>query len=490
MNNKNTPGTTALAADINQNLSALKTHMSDSADLVIKLAEAGGQAMALITCEGMVNSGTASTMIFEPLRNLPKDLSPEQLAAEIGAKLLIALDESIIATIDDAAAYAMAGFAVLFIGGVAKGYAIGVQGFSARSVEQALTNLNLRSSRESFNEVIRTNMSLLRRRIKSPALVFNMMKIGEESQTDVCVCYVKGKADPKMVEDILARLRSIKISVVLEGGYLQPFLEDRDHAIFSEIGNTERPDTLAAKLVEGRIGVMVDGTPFVLFLPRLFSENFHTMDDYTGKPLYTSIMRAIKYFAFYMTILLPGFYVAIADFHPELFPSKLLFNLTTSVQGTPFPLMLECIIIHIMYEIMREAGLRLPIYAGHAVSIVGGLVIGQIVVSAGLIGAPLVMIVGIAAINSFVVPEIYDSIVVLRFLFILAGGFWGLFGIIIAGEMLMVKIFSMSVYGVPYTAPLLPFTKSAMRDFVTRQGWRKLSRRDAVITDLYGVNKL
>ena len=250
---------------------------------------------------------------------------------------------------------------------------------------------------------------------------------------------------------------------------------------------TERPDVFTAKLHEGKIGILVDGTPFALFVPKLFMENFSVIDDYTGRPAFTAFIRTIRYMAIIFATVVSGFYVALANFNPELFPEALLLNLATSIQDTPYPLLAECLLIHVFYEIMREAGLRIPTNIGHAVSIVGGLVIGDIVVSAGLVGAPMVLMVAMSAITSFVVPDLYDSIAVLRFAYIIVGGIWGLFGITILSAILAIKLCSQESYGVPHTAPISPFSPKALRDFIIRRGWRKMSEKDYRIHELAGV---
>lgn len=481
---------TDLSTEIRVNVTNLKTLMDDSSDLLLKYAKVGGQEICIVCCEGMTSSEKIANMIFLPLNNIgnEKIIEPNELFKILKDELLVAVEQNQVQTYTDFMSLIMSGYVVILIEGVKYGFAIGVQGYNVRSVEQSTTHLNLRSSREGFNEVIRTNMSMLRRRIKSPTLVFKMLKVGQRSNTDVCVCYLSDKASAELVKSVIKRIENIDINMVLESGYIQPFLQSKHNKIFSEIGSTERPDIIAGKLSEGRVAVLVDGTPFALYLPYLFIENFQTMDDYTGLPVYITIVRFLKYFAFTLTVLLPGLYLALADFHPELFPNSLLFNLLVSEQSTPFPLLIECVIIHMLYEIMYEAGLRLPTYVGHVVSIVGGLVIGQIVVSAGLVGAPIVLIVAISSITGFVVPDITDAIVVLRFAFIFAGGFWGLYGIILLGMIVMIKVFSMSNHGVPYTAPISPFTGKALRDFIVRSGWRKLAKDDIKLQELVGVN--
>ncbi|MDR0821159.1 MAG: spore germination protein [Oscillospiraceae bacterium] len=477
-----------LSCSLEENLAELKAHTGGSADIVVRRAEVGGIAAAIVTVEGMVSSDAAALFVTQPLNAIKSPQTSERLFDTLSTKLFFGLEQTEPSNIREVATYAMSGFAVVLIDGIGKGIGVGVQGFSHRGVDQALTDLNLRSSRESFTEVIRTNMSLLRRRLKTPSLVMELMPLGTEVKTEVCLAYLSDKADENFIKDVKGRLSRIKTGLILESGFIQPFLEEKTSTLFSEVGYTERPDSLAAKIFEGRIAILVDGTPFALYLPKLFSENFQTMDDYSGQSLFMSMSRLLKYLAFIFTIMLPGFYCALANFHAELFPNKLLFTLVSSISSTPYPVLLECVIIHLAYEVMREAGLRMPVYAGAAVSIVGGLVIGQIVVSAGLVGAPMILIVAVAAISSFVVPDLYDTVILLRFAFLFAGGLFGLYGMIVLGIMVLMKIFSMEVYGFPFTAPMSPLTLGAMRDAFVRVCWRILGKPSANINDMYGVS--
>ena len=478
----------SLEKDLGRNTVNVRAVMRNSSDLNIKYAKAGGVPVCILFCEGQTDTNQMANLIFRPINSIgnEKKLEPARVMEIMQSELLLAGEQHQVDDYEQLTAMIMGGFCVILADGVTHGIAIGVQGFEKRSVSEPSTHVNLRGSRESFVEAVRTNMSMLRRRIKSPDLVFKLSTVGSLSNTDICLCYIESKVSRELLGDIERRLENLPLSAILEGGYIQPFLEEKGSLIFDEAGITERPDTLAAKLYEGRVGILVDGTPFALIIPRLFTENFQTLDDYTQKPIYATIMRALRYLAFAASVLLPGFYVAIANFHPELIPNSLLLNLAASIQITPYNLLTECLMIHIFYEIMREAGLRMPSNLGHAVSIVGGIVIGDIVVSAGLIGAPLVLIVAVSSIASFIVPDLYNSIVVMRFAFIIAGGMWGLFGITILGMLFLLKICSMSPYGVPYTSPVSPFSLRGMRDTLIRAGWRTLSKNDVKIQDLNG----
>ena len=479
-----------LSSVLEENVINLRTLMSNSSDLTIKHARVGGHPVCIVFCEGMASTETMADLIFRPVNSIGNggEMPLAELTKTLEEGLLVAGEQKQSDTYGDLCMDIMSGFVAILIEGVAHALSIGVQGYAARAVQEPSTHSNVRGSRDGFVEVVRTNVSLIRRRMKNTDLVFKMMKVGDMSGTDVCMCYIKNVADKKLVKAVEEKLRSVPLNTILEGGYIQPFLENPGDGLFSEVGVTERPDVFTSKLHEGKIGVLVDGTPFALYLPKLFMENFTVVDDYTGRPVYAAVIRLIRYLAVIAAITTSGLYIALANFNPELFPEPLLLNLATSIQETPYPLLAECLIIHIFYEIMREAGLRMPANVGHAVSIVGGLVIGDIVVSAGLVGAPMVLIVAVSAITGFVVPDIYDSVAVLRFAYIIAGGIWGLLGITVLSAIVVIILCSQENYGVPQTAPLSPFSPKAMRDFLIRRSWRTLARRDYRVQELNGVN--
>ena len=452
--------------------------MKNSSDLTMKYAKAGKVNVCVISCDGQIDTNRLANLVYRPLSGIdPLTDDPDRVAAMVGGELLIAGDEKPVESTEEIVSAITSGFCVILIDGVAKGWAVGIQGFETRSVTQPENHRNIRGSREGFVEALHTNMSLVRRRVKSPELVFTMMTVGKTSRTEICVCRMDSISDRKLADEVVRSLEELPLSLVLESGFVQPFLENR-HPLFSEVGATERPDVLVSKLYEGRIGVIIDGSPFALFVPKLFTENFIMLDDYVEKPIFALFIRLIRYMAFFISILLPGFYAALANFHPELIPDALLRNLAAAESLTPYSVLTECVILDIFYEIMREAGLRLPSNVGHAVSIVGGIVIGDIVVSAGLVGAPMLLAVAIASISGYIITDLGNQISLLRFVFILAGGLFGLFGLTVAAFMLCVSICSAESYGMPFTSPLSPFSPKAMRDTFVRAGWRKLAKTD------------
>lgn len=467
-----------LSKDLNINLMDFRTVTAHSSDFIEHRFQANGVDCALILCDGMVKQELLAEFLAEPLMNLRLARpGAEALLQWLMERAVLAADQKPCNTMDEVLAFAMSGFVVILADGANHAIACGLQGYATRSVSEPDTEMNLRGAREGFVEAIRINQTMIRRRMKSTELKFELYPLQNKSKTEISLVYLRDKADERMVEQVKKQLSQVKTDVILSVGYLQPFLEGKPLSLFSRVGTTERPDVLCGKIAEGRIGILVDGVPFALIVPYLFNEHFQSLDDYAYRPYYALLIRFLKYTAFFLSILLPGMYVALSVFDPEFLPDQLLFTIVSAEESTPFPMMLEALIIHFIYEIMREAGLRLPRPVGHAVGIVGALVIGDAAVSAGLVGSPMVMIVALTALSSFVVPSLYEAIAVLKFVFILVGGTWGLYGIALTLMALAVNLCALMSEGVPVMAPLAPFSAFSMRDTAFRQSWRKLGQR-------------
>ena len=478
-------GDKRLAANLDDNLITLKQLADGSADMVVREFELAGLRLCYVLTEDMVDSGTMAEFFIKPLTsaNLGNP-TPQAFFGYLQRQAVFAADQKSFGSFGELFAFIMSGFVVLLCDGVDQGCAMGIQGYAYRSVGEPLGEFNVRGSRESFVEAVRVNMSMVRRRMKTPLLKMELTTAGENSRTDVCLLYRTDKVDSATVAEIRNRLRSARLDVVLESGYLQPFLENEKFSLFSTVGTTERPDTLCAKIAEGRVGILVDGTPFALTVPHLFSEYFQGFDDYAHPPYYVTMIRWLRYLAFFLTITLPGLYVAIAQYHLELLPPALLYNIATAEENIPFSPMLELIIITLIYEVVREAGLRMPQPVGMAVGIVGALVVGDAAVKAGIIGAPMVMVVALTAVSAFLVPSLYQAITCLRLLFIVMGGLFGLFGITMAGLMVGINLFALESTGIPITTPVAPVSSYGWRDVFTRVGWRTLAREDLNVQGL------
>ena len=292
------------------------------------------------------------------------------------------------------------------------------------------------------------------------------------------------RVDKKMLENVVERLKNATLDTVLGSGYLQPFLDTKYSSIFSGVGFTERPDVLTAKISEGKICIIVDGTPNALIVPYLFVEHFHSLDDYLKRPYYATFIRVLKLVSFLFSVFLPGLYVAVCTFHQEIIPETMIFGITGQESRTPLPVMFEALFIHLIYEIVREAGLRMPKSVGHAISIVGALVIGESAVTAGILSAPMLIVVGLTAVSSFVVSTLYEPVAVLRFAFVIVGGISGLYGIMLCFTAVLINASAINPYGVPFTSPLSPTKLGAWRDLIVRASWKLMGKNRMEVNKL------
>lgn len=475
-----------IISSLDENLSKIKSISGGSSDLLINKFVTGGVKCILLCCEGMLSTATITELVLNPITKIELDISDSQhLFNHIQNNMLLSVDRLEVKNYGDLFRTVNSGFAVLIAEGAESALAFGVQGYAVRSINEPSGEANIMGAHEGFVEVIRTNMSLLRRRLKSPVFKMELFVMGDKSHTDMCLCYMQDRVPKKLLCQIKSSLNNIRLESILSTGYVRPFLENQSFEIFSSTGTTERPDVLCAKLIEGRVALLIDGVPFAIVIPKLFTESFQTLDDYTFKPYYAFFIRWIKYIAFFISILLPALYVSIALHHPELLNSTLLMILVDAEKKAPVALLAEGFGVLIMYEIIREAGLRLPKSVGGAVSIVGGLIIGDASVTSGLVSTPMLTIIALAVTSGFVVPELNQSITALRLLFLTVGGLLGLFGIALLMCAVLFNICATEDYGFPFTAPISPFNMKSMRDTTFRQGFRKMQDGDFTVEELH-----
>ena len=466
---------------INEIKFGLQSQFDNSADLSVRvftLKSVLKIQAAVITMEGLVDKEQLSQSVLNPLLTFDYGARDSAAVSVIAYSSVMASSDVIkLSSADEIVTYITSGFAVLMINGAEELYAVGVQGYSFRGVSEPESEVVQRGSREGFTEPLRVNMSMIRRRMKTPDLKFEQMTVGTDSKTQLMICYLQSQVSLDLLNKLKNRLSGCNLETVLASGYLSDYLEDNGSgSLFSGVGISERPDTVCGKLTEGRIAIIVDGTPAVMIVPHLFVEEFQSVDDYSNRTYYAAFIRLMKYLSFFVSVFLPGLYVALAQFHPEYFPTWLLINTSESLAQTPFPVTAEVLAITVVYEIMKEAGLRIPKSLGHAVSIVGALVIGDSAVNAGIISASTLMVVATAAICGYVTSPLYPPIMMLRMLFIVVGGFTGLWGITLATAVVLIGMCAKTSLGVPYLSSLSPFSLRRMRDVFIRAGWRQLSK--------------
>lgn len=476
-----------LRANLSDNIARIKEICRDSSDLLLNSVNIGGIDICLICCEGMLSTMTVSDLILNPLESIERKFADsDELFSHLSNKMLLSVDRPVITDYGELVRTVNSGFALLIADGQTTALAFGVQGYDKRGISEPTSEANIFGAHEGFTAVVRVNMSLLRRRMKSPLYVQELIVKSDIGRTDICLCYLRDRVPDGLLDRIRASLDDIKLEAILSSGYIRPFMEQKAPRIFSSAGTSERPDVVCSKLLEGRVAILIDGVPYAVIVPHLLAESFQTLDDYVFKPSYAVFLRWLKYFAFITAILLPGLYVAFALWNPEQLNSTLLTLLADSEKDASFPLMVEAIGVLLIYEIIREAGLRLPKGVGGSVSIVAGLIISDAAASSGLISTPLLTTVALAVVCGFAIPDLSSQITLLRLTFLLAGGLFGIYGISLAGAAVCCNICATECMGYPITAPITPLSPFALRDTLTRVSFRRMQRHRFTVEGMKG----
>jgi spore germination protein KA len=448
-----------VSKSLHANLSFIRELFGDSSDIKInefyfgKNRERKG---ALIYLDGLVNPQSITQSILKPLRSFTEtDLDSME---QIEKKVLCAANANEYESLSELIGSCLCGDTIFLAEGFDRGLLIGTRGWEQRSITEPETEVVVHGPREGFTENLLINTMLLRRRIKSPRLRLEQLVIGQKTRTKVCIAYIEGVAGTQLIAAVKRRLAAIDVDAILDSGYLEQYIEDAPYSIFGTVGNTEKPDVATAKMLEGRVVIISDGSPFALTVPYLFVESFQNAEDYYVCYLFSSIIRQLRYLSFFITIFAPAWYIALTTFHQELIPTTLLFTIAKASRGIPFPAFTETLILFVTFEIVREAGLRLPRPVGQAVSIVGALVLGEAAINAGFVGAPGVIVLAITAVSSFVVPEKYATAAILRMLAMIGAGILGGFGITVIFLGILIHLATLKSFGVPFFEGFTPST--------------------------------
>lgn len=436
--------------------------------------------------DGLVDAQLLDATVIRPLiqaRTLYHDadekLSGSQMMQELMTGVISDTTIALLDTYELGIEGVLSGDAVVFLEGCDRALLVATRGWDARSVDEPQTEPVVRGPRDGFTENIRTNTALLRRRIRDPQLRIEGMKIGTKSRTDVNIAYIKGTVKEGLVEEVKARLSRISIDAILDSGVIEEFVEDAPMSPFSTTQSSERPDKVAAALFEGRIAIFVDNSPFVVIVPVYFWQFLQASDDYYSRYWVGSFFRIVRYAAIFISLTLPSLYVMLVSFHHEMIPTALALSIAAGRESVPFPALVEALLMEGAFELMREAGLRMPRPVGQAVSIVGALVIGQAAVQAGLVSPAMVIVVATTGISSFAIPNYAASFSVrlLRFPLLIAAGTMGLLGF--AGTLSMIVVHSLSLrsFGEPYMAPATPFRPNDQKDIIIRVPWWRMNKR-------------
>ena len=466
---------------LEQDMNWLKQYYTRCSDLIYRYITIGGnqkQQAAIFYFDGMTDSSVVHDNILQPLL----------LDAEIAEKdadsgnyfsflpylkecLLPAGEITIVDDLEQGACSMMNGDVLLILDGCRQAIVIDAKGFPQRPVSRAENEAVLRGPQEAFTEAMRVNTALIRRYVRSSRLKLEEKTLGRYTRTQVAVVYLEGVANKNIIAEVHRRLDNLKeVDSILDSSCVEQYIEDAPFSVFPQMQYTERPDKVAASLLEGRVALVVDGSPDVLLLPLLFVQLLQSPEDYYTRLAPGTFMRWIRYMGLFIAVLFPSLYVAVTSYHPEMLPLNLLLSIAAAREGVPFPAFVEALIMELCFELLREASIRLPGAIGSTIGIVGALVIGDAAVSAHLVAPQMVIVVAITAIGSFTVPSMEASYPVrlLRFpLMLLAAGL-GLYGVALGVMAILLHLIHLRSFGFPYLEPFAPLKEGELRDVLIR----------------------
>lgn len=482
-----------ISENLELNIELIRKTLGKSDDLVIRDFCVGGNHQyraALVYIDGLSDKATADNFVMKAtmLDVRSSDPSKPVIRQELDQFIKqYGLPINEVAEADNLKKVirsVLSGDSALLIDKADKALLTNTKGWEKRGIEEPRTESVVRGPRDGFTETLRTNTAQIRRRLKDPDLRVKNLTVGKRTNTDVAVVYLESVADMEVVEEVIRRIKAIRIDGALESGYIEQFIEDTHWTPFPLIQNTERPDKAAANILEGKVVILCDGTPFVLIAPAVFSQFYHSPEDYYERFLISSLIRLIRIMSMGMALLLPSLYIAFSSFHPEMIPSRLVIAMAAGRSTVPFPSIVEAFIMQTTMEILREASVRLPGPIGPTIGIVGALVVGEAAVQAGIVSPIMVIIVALTTIGSFATPS-YSSAIALRMLsfpMMIIASMFGLYGIMLLLIIIIIHLCSLKSFGVPYLSPITPSRIADMKDTVVRVPLYWMDKRPKIFT--------
>lgn len=466
---------------IDENLNKIKEIFRQDKTLVTRYFEKSNKNLCLLYISGMVKEDIINRDIIA--RILDSKIENNSLS------LLDYLEKHILSIsyleksqdLEYSVSSLLMGKAILFIDGEEEVIIFNVKENNLRSIEEPSSETIVRGPREGFTESLITNLHLIRNRIPHQDLKFIFKEIGKYTKTRICIAYISSIASEKILHEVVKRIDEIDIDGILDSGYIADLICDHPLCTFQTIGYTERPDVVCGKLLEGRIAIVVDGSPFVLTLPYLFMEAFQSNEDYYTHWFLASFNRILRLFGFFLSTTIPSLYVALTNYHQELLPTPLLLSIAAAREGVPFPTIIEAFGMIIIFETLREAGTRLPKPIGQAVSIVGVLVIGEAAVGARFVSAPMVIITALTGITEFLIPQLTASVILFRFIILFFTAFLGFYGTMFGLVIMFIQLFSMKSFGVPYTLHYFSIDFQNIKDTAIRVPWWAMKLRPIIL---------
>ena len=446
------------------------------------VAKDGEEAYAIAYSDGLVNSAIINDSILRPLMLCPRPPKGEDLMRRLTLEIVQINECERVDGFKKIVAAVTYGDTVLFADGCAEAAILNTKGFALRAVAEPDNEKTLSGPREGFNESLMQGLSMLRRRARTNDFKIRQMSFGRRTETGVAVCYFDSVVNRPVLKELLRRLEAVDIDGVLDSNYLTELIRDHRLSPFRTIGYTERPDVVIGKLLEGRIAILVDGTPNALTLPYLFIENFQSNEDYYLSFYYTSFARILRLIGFFMTVTVPGLYIAVVAFQHEMLPSPLFINITAERQSVPLPAAVEAFVMLIVFDILRETGVRMPTNIGQALSIVGALVIGQAAVEAKLVAAPMIIVVAMTGITNLLVPKLNAPVIYLRMFVLILSSMFGFFGLTIGLSLILMHIISLTTFGLPMLSLDGDTDLQSVKDNAMRAPWWTMLTRPPELT--------
>ncbi|MBR2563761.1 MAG: spore germination protein [Paenibacillus sp.] len=445
--------------------------------------------VAIVYTEGLVDTDLMDDFLIKPLMTvgIPELKQESFLHAEQADFMSTYLKNQILPvslieetqSLQELAVGVLVGKNALLVDGMPKALLIGTARIKTRGLDEPLSEGLLRGPRIGFTEELSDNTGILRRYGRDQSLFIEKLEVGSRIKKDLAIAYIMDIADPKLVAEVLKRVKSIDMDTILESGYVEQLIEDDTLSPFQQVLNTERPDRVMGSLLEGHVAILLDGTPFVLVVPVTFSMLLQSPEDYYERWIPSTFIRILRFMAAMLALLAPALYISFISFHPGLIPTKLVLTIIETRSGVPFPSIIEALIMELSIEILREAGIRLPKPIGPAMGIVGGLIIGQAAVQAGIISQFLVIVVAVTAISSFTIP-VYSAgltLRLLRFAAMFSAAVMGLYGVVMFFLLVCTHLARLSSFGVPYISPAVPYHVSDWKDFIIRAPLNMMRRR-------------
>ena len=470
-----------LTLSIKKNIAMLKSVFMD-VDPVIYRELTGGEnesKFCLVFCDGVVDAGMMNDNILKPIMEYKGKVTIDNIMSRV-VQINSAEKIKDFKSIIEAVSY---GDTILLIEGSNEAVLLDTKGFVTRAIEEPDGEKVLSGPREGFCEAIMLNISLVRRKIRSSELKFKFLSLGKQTSTQICLAYMDDIVDKELLTNLQKRLETIDLDSILDANYIEEIITDSPSALFRSIGNTERPDVVVAKLLEGRMAIFVDGSPVALTAPYLFIENFQSNEDYYMNFFYSSFSRMLRIIGFLLTITVPALYIAVVAYHQEMLPTNLMINIATDSHNVPLPASLEALILLIMFDILRETGIRMPSDIGQALSIVGALVVGQAAVEAKLIAAPMLIIIALTGITSLLVPKMNTSVIFVRIGILLLTSFLGLLGFVVGISLTLINILTLKSFGISQMTRDDRYSSQANKDALIRVPWKSMLNRPYYLTD-------